>query len=52
MQIYELFDVDNVPAAHNFIKNENPPQVFSYEFFKIFNNTYFVEICKGLLLVI
>ena len=28
-------------AQSNFIKKETPEQVFSYEFCKIFKNTYF-----------
>ena len=33
MQVYQQFNVDVVPPAFNFIKNECPAQVFTYEFF-------------------
>ena len=36
MQIYEQVDVDNVPAAHNIIKNETPAQAFSSKFCELF----------------
>ena len=43
MQVYQQLNVDIVPPAYDFIKNETRVQVFSYEFCKIFKNTFFVE---------
>ena len=36
--------------AYNFIKKETPVQVFSNDFCKIFNNTYFQEKLQAVLL--
>ena len=43
MEVYQQFDVDNLPPACNCIKNESPAQLFFHGFFKIFKNTYFAE---------
>ena len=34
MQVYQQFNVDVVPPAFNFIKNESPALAFTYEFWK------------------
>ena len=36
MKLYQQFDVDVICSASNFIKNKTPAQVFSSEFWEIF----------------
>ena len=38
-----MYFIKKVPKAYNFIKEETLAQVFSWEFCKIFKNTYFEE---------
>ena len=37
-KVYQQFDVDIVPPAWNFIKNETPAQVFPCESFGVFDS--------------